>query len=71
MSIRNFSRWPFKMGTPFLAIVAGATGFFVNRTFRNALYLQHLSRLSSYVATIGVPTFTSGLFHGLVRAVVI
>jgi len=50
-----------------LSLAAGGMGFFINSAFRKALYLDRSSRFSSYVATVGVPAFSAGAGHVIVR----
>jgi len=56
-------KWGVLGSAPVLGLASVATGFFINRHFRETLYLVNAGRISSYLVMFMFPGITAGLTH--------
>lgn len=54
------------MGLPLLGVTAAGTAYFINKTFRDALYLDFRLRISSYLGLMAVSGMSAVAGHFIV-----
>ncbi|XP_035709733.1 uncharacterized protein LOC110851723 isoform X2 [Folsomia candida] len=59
----NYDVWPFSYGLGVLGISSAATAGFLNKTFRDALYLDFRLRFSSYIGLMALSGVSSVIWH--------